>query len=132
MSEIAYGRDEYRDTFIAVAEDCPVTAALVPEPYRGRATIATIQHELIAEAPYRWRHSDVLVLTALAQEGVEPEQLDPDELATRREAYFDRPRACLRSSPLPKRFGVFYWGGGIVHSTWVPNETGTTWSQTVE
>jgi hypothetical protein len=29
--------------------------------------------------------------------------------------------------PLPKRFGVFYWGGGIVHSTWTPSSTGTGW-----
>lgn len=25
----------------------------------------------------------------------------------------------------PKRFGVFYWGGGVVHSTWVPGATGS-------
>jgi hypothetical protein len=25
---------------------------------------------------------------------------------------------------LPKRFGTFYWGGGIVHNTWVPTTTG--------
>ncbi len=25
---------------------------------------------------------------------------------------------------IPKRFGVFYWGGGIVHDTWVPAQTG--------
>jgi hypothetical protein len=25
---------------------------------------------------------------------------------------------------LPTRFGVFYWGGGIVHDQWVPAETG--------
>lgn len=28
---------------------------------------------------------------------------------------------------LPKRFGVFYWGGGIVHDTWVPSTTGMGW-----
>jgi hypothetical protein len=29
---------------------------------------------------------------------------------------------------LPKRFGVFYWGGGIVHETWVPAATGKGWA----
>ncbi|MCA9618151.1 MAG: DUF1552 domain-containing protein [Myxococcales bacterium] len=28
---------------------------------------------------------------------------------------------------LPRRFGVFYWGGGVVHDTWVPTSTGMTW-----
>jgi hypothetical protein len=28
---------------------------------------------------------------------------------------------------IPRRFGVFYWGGGIVHDTWVPSTTGFDW-----
>ncbi len=28
---------------------------------------------------------------------------------------------------LPLRFGVFYWGGGIVHGAWVPGRTGWDW-----
>ena len=28
---------------------------------------------------------------------------------------------------IPTRFGVFYWGGGVVHSTWVPSSTGMDW-----
>lgn len=29
---------------------------------------------------------------------------------------------------LPSRFGTFYWGGGILHSAWVPTQTGMSWS----
>lgn len=29
---------------------------------------------------------------------------------------------------LPARFGTFYWGGGILHSAWVPSQTGMSWS----
>jgi hypothetical protein len=36
--------------------------------------------------------------------------------------------ALAAGTPLPKRFGVFYWGGGIVHSTWTPSTTGTGFS----
>jgi len=36
--------------------------------------------------------------------------------------------ALAAGAPLPKRFGVFYWGGGIVHSTWTPGSTGTGWA----
>jgi hypothetical protein len=30
-------------------------------------------------------------------------------------------------APLPLRFGTFHWGGGIVHSHWVPGATGPGW-----
>ncbi len=29
---------------------------------------------------------------------------------------------------LPSRFGTFYWGGGVLHSAWVPTQTGMSWS----
>lgn len=35
--------------------------------------------------------------------------------------------ALAQGSPMPRRFGVFYWGGGIVHDAWVPETTGTDW-----
>jgi hypothetical protein len=28
---------------------------------------------------------------------------------------------------LPSRFGTFYWGGGVLHSAWVPSQTGMSW-----
>ncbi len=28
----------------------------------------------------------------------------------------------------PLRFGVFYWGGGVHHPSWVPTQVGTTWT----
>ena len=40
----------------------------------------------------------------------------------------DHGTALADGGPLPVRFGVFYWGGGIVHSTWVPTETGPVWT----
>ena len=29
---------------------------------------------------------------------------------------------------MPSRFATFYWGGGILHSAWVPSQTGMSWS----
>jgi len=29
---------------------------------------------------------------------------------------------------IPSRFGTFYWGGGVLHSAWVPSQTGMSWS----
>jgi hypothetical protein len=31
-------------------------------------------------------------------------------------------------APLPKRFGVFFWGNGVVPRYWVPQGTGTDWT----
>ncbi len=30
-------------------------------------------------------------------------------------------------APLPKRFGEFYWGNGVVVSQWIPAQTGAAW-----
>src|SRR5690348_11839459 len=29
--------------------------------------------------------------------------------------------------PLPKRFGEFFWGNGVVANQWIPSETGAAW-----
>jgi hypothetical protein len=89
----------YYDTLIAVADDCPVTGAVVPPLRGGRKTVAVVQYELI-EAGGRTQE-DVLFDTWLARN--EPDG-DPDGL---RELFFARPQACLRASPLPKKYG---WG----------------------
>jgi hypothetical protein len=37
-------------------------------------------------------------------------------------------QALASGRKLPTRFGVFYWGGGVVSSDWVPAATGTAWA----
>ncbi len=94
----------YRDTFIAVAEDCP--AAEGQEPPNGeRASIARVHWELIAEAPYRLTSDDVVFETHARRAGIRDEDRD-----AAREAFFAKGQPCLRSSPLGKRYG---WG---IHS----------------
>lgn len=88
----------YAGTFIEVAEDCPVAAAEEPPP--GRPTVARLQYELLAAAPYRYTSDDLLVEVAAQRAGTD----DRDRV---REELFARPQACLRSSPLAKRYG---WG----------------------
>jgi hypothetical protein len=39
----------------------------------------------------------------------------------------DRGTAYADGSDLPCRFGLYYWGNGILHSAWVPSQTGTSW-----
>jgi Protein of unknown function (DUF1552) len=36
--------------------------------------------------------------------------------------------AYAQGAPLPRRMGIFFWGGGIKQDRWVPTTTGATWT----
>ena len=40
--------------------------------------------------------------------------------------------ALADGSPLPKRFGVFFWGNGMRRDKWNPSATGKDWALTEE
>jgi hypothetical protein len=96
------GSTNYTNTFIHVADDCPVASAEQP-PIIGKApTVAALQYALIAEHPYELTSDDVLFEVHATRQGI------PDaDRAAAREAFFATSQACLRSSPLAKRYG---WG----------------------
>lgn len=91
----------YYNTFIEVAEDCPVKAAEVP-PMRGEKTIANIEFELLIDNPYEFTSDDVLFHVYAAKN-----QLKTKEFDVEREQFFSKGQACFRASPLTKRYG---WG----------------------
>lgn len=91
----------YFNTFIEVAEDCPVEEAEVP-PERSRKTKVRMQYELISENPYKYT-SDDLIFDIYTKRHDIPDSKREEE----RETYFSKGRACLRSSSLGKRYG---WG----------------------
>jgi hypothetical protein len=39
--------------------------------------------------------------------------------------------AYAQGTPLPRRMGIFFWGGGIKHDRWVPSNTGAAWTPSV-
>jgi hypothetical protein len=91
----------YFDTFIQVAEDCPVASGEVP-PLKGEEkSIATIQFELISENPYQYTSDDILFQCFVLKKSLER------DLKGARNQFFSKGQACLRSSPLTKRYG---WG----------------------
>lgn len=92
------GTTNYTDTFIQVADDCPVTEAEVPPEKTSSPSIAALQHALISAHPYELTSDDVLF---------EVHRLRQQADAGSREDFFAKDRACLRSSPLGKRYG---WG----------------------
>lgn len=92
----------YTDTFIRVADDCPLVSAERPPLGRKAPTVAALQYALITEHPHEFTSDDVLFEIYATRHGV------PDvDRAAAREAFFARSQACLRSSPLAKRYG---WG----------------------
>lgn len=96
------GSTNYANTFIQVAEDCPLTAAEHPPATAKGPTIASLQHEIIATHPYEWTSDDVLFEVYAIRQGVPSE-----DRVEARTAFFAKDQACLRSSPLGKRYG---WG----------------------
>lgn len=94
----------YYNTFIQVAEDCPAERAEIPPLKSNKKTIARMQYEMIAEHPYRFTSDDIIFHIHAERKGLPQTQ-------NKREDFFSKGRACLRSSPLGKRYG---WG---IHHT---------------
>jgi hypothetical protein len=92
----------YTNTFIHVADDCSASAGEIP-PAKGEAkSVATMQFEMIAKHPYKFT-SDEVLFTIHAERNDIPESA---RSAARKE-FFAKGQACLRASPLAKRYG---WG----------------------
>ncbi|MGH7911694.1 MAG: DUF6157 family protein [Candidatus Dormibacteraceae bacterium] len=89
---------DYADTFITVAPDSTARTGTGPPG----ETVAALTYRMIAEQPYRWRSSDVIFTVWATRHPVAP--------AARNQAwgeFYSKPRACLRSSDLGKKWG---WG----------------------
>lgn len=91
----------YTDTFIAASEDGPPASAA---PAKGKRSIAEIQYAMLVEQPYRFTQEDVLFASSAR---VREDASKGDDQALRAE-FFAKPQACLRCSPLVKK-----WGFGI-------------------
>src|SRR5690606_36679000 len=90
------------DTFIRVADDCPVTQAEAPSVGTKGPTVASLQYRLISERPYELTSDDVLFEVHRIRQ-----EIPDEELSEARKAFFAKSQACLRASPLGKRYG---WG----------------------
>jgi hypothetical protein len=95
----------YYNTLIEVAEDCPVNVAEIPPQKNDEKTIALLQYSMILEHPYTYTSDDIVFMVYATKQGIAKK-----DYKTEREKFFSKGQPCLRSSPLPKRYG---WG---VHS----------------
>ncbi len=92
----------YYNTFIEVAEDCPVTVAEVPPTKGEKKTKANLEYELIAEQPYHYTGEDIAFLVHAMYNGIPKGQWTAERVK-----FFSKGQPCLRTSALSKRYG---WG----------------------
>lgn len=90
----------YINTFIEVAEDCPVAHSVVP-PTKQEKSAALLQYEMLINNPYQYTSDDVIFECFAIKKGISAE----DEKRFERDLYFSKGRACFRASPLTKRYG---------------------------
>ena len=92
----------YKNVFIAVADDCPEKEGIIPIVKDGKTTpIHAIQYSLITENPYQFTQEDIQFLVYAERKGIEKND------SKQREEFLSKPQACFRSSALAKRYG---WG----------------------
>jgi len=92
----------YYNTFITVADDCPVNLAEMPPQKANGKTIANIQFEMIKSNPYKFSSDDVLFGVYTIKNKISEKDIEKE-----REKFFSKGQPCFRSSPLTKRYG---WG----------------------
>lgn len=95
----------YYNTFIEIAEDCPVENGKEPLTRGDNQTIANYQFDLLKKNPYKYTSDDIFFKVFAIKK-----DLMEEELASEREVYFSKGQPCFRASPLTKKYG---WG---IHS----------------
>jgi hypothetical protein len=92
--------------FVEIAPDCPAKTAIIPEDKGGKKSIAVIEYELLSCKPYGYTLEELKFAAH-----VRHKQIPPAEIKAHRQhlwnEYFARPCACMRASPLTKKYG---WG----------------------
>lgn len=89
----------YRDTFITAAPDSTRAQGQIPAK---AGSVAALQFALLSEAPYRYTSDDLLFEVHAQRQGIAGKEREQA-----RAAFFAKPQACLRASPLVKQYG---WG----------------------
>ncbi|MDW9379555.1 DUF6157 family protein [Chryseobacterium sp. JV558] len=95
----------YTNTFIEIAEDCPVSQAQIP-PEKKEKTVAHLQYDKLINNPYQYSSDDIIFECYAIKNDI-----SENETQEEREKFFSTGQACLRASPLAKRYGF-----GIHHN----------------
>jgi hypothetical protein len=94
------------DQFIEIAPDSPTQKSIVPQDKGSKRSIASIEYELLRGKPYAYTQAELKFATH-----VQHKQLPAEDLKMHRQQiwddFFAKPYACMRASPLTKKYG---WG----------------------
>ncbi len=66
----------YTQTFIHVAEDCPVTSAVIPAAIGSKRSLHLLQYELLSIAPYTYTHGDLLFEVYVRYQGIPQHEVE--------------------------------------------------------
>ncbi|MFJ9501681.1 DUF6157 family protein [Brevibacillus centrosporus] len=95
------------DTFVQVAQDCPVTTGVVPTTKpNAKPSIHVLQYELLSIDPYRYTIDDLIYEVHIRHKEYPEETIAKDAERIRAEL-FSKSHPCMRASMLPKKYG---WG----------------------
>jgi Family of unknown function (DUF6157) len=92
----------YYNTFIQIADDCPISNGETPPTKAAARTVANIQFEMVSKSPYAFTADDILF-----QVFADKNDLTESEYPAARAQFFSKGQPCFRASPLTKRYG---WG----------------------
>lgn len=104
-SDMKQHTTNYINTLIEIAEDCPVSKAQAPLEKKEK-TLANLQYEIISEHPYQFSSDDILFECFALKNDVAESEKEEERIR-----FFSKGQACLRCSPLAKRYGF-----GIHHN----------------
>jgi hypothetical protein len=95
-----------KDTFVLVAQDCPVTVSVAPTANKNtKPSIHVIQYELLSAHPYRFTLEDLIYEVHIRHKDIPAAQVEQE--GDRIAGLFQKSHPCMRASMLPKKFG---WG----------------------
>jgi hypothetical protein len=96
----------YYQSFITVAPDSTATHATVP-PVKGAAmSIPALEYELLSKHPYTYTQEELQFAVHVRRAGLSETEVKAKHTQLWAQ-FFSKPRACLRGSSLPKKYG---WG----------------------
>ena len=99
------------NTFIAQADDSPVTMGIVPAVKDGKPSVARMHYELLSEHPYEYDIDNFNFEIWCRRNDI-----DEADRESHRDAFFSKGHPCMRASPLTKThgFGAHYNSAGKI------------------
>lgn len=94
------------DQFIEIAPDCPTQTAIIPPDKRDKRSVACIEYELLSSTPYGYTLAELKFSTHVLHKQIPTAEVKANHQQLW-DAYFAKPYACMRASPLTKQYG---WG----------------------